>query len=88
VRHTATGWWLEEAGAVEPTPPLAGETTADVVVVGGGFLGLWTASAPARCSSSGSASRPSRLATRAARSSAARSSEQTTSKTGDGVPIR
>src|SRR5215203_6783873 len=21
-RHTATGWWLEEAGAVEPRPPL------------------------------------------------------------------
>jgi glycine/D-amino acid oxidase-like deaminating enzyme len=43
VRHTATGWWLEEAGPVEPAPPLAGETTADVVVVGGGYLGLWTA---------------------------------------------
>ena len=43
MRHTATGWWLEEAGPVEPTPPLAGETTADVVVVGGGYLGLWTA---------------------------------------------
>jgi glycine/D-amino acid oxidase-like deaminating enzyme len=43
VRHTATGWWLEEAGEVEPSPPLAGETAADVVVVGGGYLGLWTA---------------------------------------------
>jgi glycine/D-amino acid oxidase-like deaminating enzyme len=43
VRHTATGWWLEEAGPVEPAPPLAGDTTADVVVVGGGYLGLWTA---------------------------------------------
>ncbi len=43
MRHTATGWWLEEAGVVEPTRPLAGETTADVVVVGGGYLGLWTA---------------------------------------------
>jgi glycine/D-amino acid oxidase-like deaminating enzyme len=43
VRHTATGWWLEEAGPVRPEPALAGETTADVVVVGGGYLGLWTA---------------------------------------------
>jgi glycine/D-amino acid oxidase-like deaminating enzyme len=42
-RHTATGWWLEEAGPVEPTAPLAGDTTADVVVVGGGYLGMWTA---------------------------------------------
>ena len=43
MRHTATGWWLDEAGPVEPAPTLAGETTADVVVVGGGYLGLWTA---------------------------------------------
>lgn len=43
VRHTRYGWWLEEAGAIEPTPPLAGDATADVVVVGGGYLGLWTA---------------------------------------------
>ena len=43
MRHTRYGYWLEEAGAVEPTPPLAGDTTADVVVVGGGYLGLWTA---------------------------------------------
>jgi glycine/D-amino acid oxidase-like deaminating enzyme len=28
---------------VEPTPPLAADTTADVVVVGAGYLGLWTA---------------------------------------------
>jgi glycine/D-amino acid oxidase-like deaminating enzyme len=43
VRHTRYGWWLEEAGPVEATAPLAGDTTADVVVVGGGYLGLWTA---------------------------------------------
>jgi glycine/D-amino acid oxidase-like deaminating enzyme len=43
VRHTRYGWWLEEAGPVEATPPLEGDTTADVVVVGGGYLGLWTA---------------------------------------------
>jgi glycine/D-amino acid oxidase-like deaminating enzyme len=43
VRHTRYGWWLEEAGPVEATRPLAGDTTADVVVLGGGYLGLWTA---------------------------------------------
>ena len=43
LRHTATGWWLEQAGPVEPTRPLDGDTSADVVVVGGGYLGMWTA---------------------------------------------
>ena len=38
-------WWLEEAGPVEPAPPLPGDTEADVVIVGGGFTGLWTAHA-------------------------------------------
>ncbi len=43
MRHTRYGWWLEEAGPVAPTRPLEGNTTTDVVVVGGGYLGLWTA---------------------------------------------
>ncbi len=43
MRHTRHGWWLEEAEEVIPTRPLDGETRADVVVVGGGYLGLWTA---------------------------------------------
>ena len=43
MRHTRSGWWLEEAGLVEPTAPLEQDTTADVVIVGGGYLGLWTA---------------------------------------------
>ena len=43
MRHTRYGYWLEEAGPVEPTEPLAGDTTADVVVIGAGYLGLWTA---------------------------------------------
>ena len=43
VRHTRYGWWLEEAGPVEAAAALAGDTTADVVIVGGGYLGLWTA---------------------------------------------
>ena len=41
--HTAHGWWLEEAGEVAPISPLAGELSADLVVVGGGFTGMWTA---------------------------------------------
>ena len=40
-------WWLREALATEPDakacPPLAGDERADVVIVGGGFTGLWTA---------------------------------------------
>ena len=47
LRHTRTGWWLEEAtaafGPAEPAAPLEGDTTADVLVVGGGYLGMWTA---------------------------------------------
>jgi glycine/D-amino acid oxidase-like deaminating enzyme len=34
---------LEEAGAVEPRPPLAGSIQADVVVIGGGYTGMWAA---------------------------------------------
>ncbi len=41
--HTAQGWWLAEAGAVEAAPALEGDVTADVVVIGGGYAGLWTA---------------------------------------------
>jgi len=41
-------WWLREAlaqpeFAVEPAPPLARDERADVVIVGGGYTGLWTA---------------------------------------------
>jgi glycine/D-amino acid oxidase-like deaminating enzyme len=43
MRHTRHGWWLEEAGEVVPTRPLEGDASADVVVVGGGYLGLWSA---------------------------------------------
>jgi glycine/D-amino acid oxidase-like deaminating enzyme len=35
-------WWLDEAGADEPAPPLEGDLRADVCIVGGGFTGLWT----------------------------------------------
>ena len=43
IRHDAHGYWLEEAGAVEPLPPLEGALDCDVLVVGGGYTGLWTA---------------------------------------------
>ncbi|WP_051574436.1 FAD-binding oxidoreductase [Mycobacterium sp. URHB0044] len=39
-------YWLDEALAIEDQPacpPLVGEVTADVCIVGGGYLGLWTA---------------------------------------------
>ena len=41
--HNAHGWWIDEAGPPPPLPPLAGEVAADVVVIGGGFTGMWTA---------------------------------------------
>jgi glycine/D-amino acid oxidase-like deaminating enzyme len=43
VKHTAHGYWLEEAEAVEAMPPLRGRRRADVVVVGGGYTGMWAA---------------------------------------------
>ena len=43
MKHTAHGYWLEEAGTPEPCGPLVGELEADVVVIGGGFTGLWAA---------------------------------------------
>lgn len=35
--------WLRQAGRFGYRNPLAGDTRADVVIVGGGFTGLWTA---------------------------------------------
>jgi glycine/D-amino acid oxidase-like deaminating enzyme len=43
MKHDAHGYWLEEAPAVEVAPPLVGERSADVVVVGGGYTGMWAA---------------------------------------------
>jgi glycine/D-amino acid oxidase-like deaminating enzyme len=43
MKHTPHGYWLEEAGSVEPAPELSGERDADVVVVGGGYTGMWAA---------------------------------------------
>lgn len=35
--------WLDTPARPEPRPPLDGDTEADLVVVGGGFTGLWAA---------------------------------------------
>ena len=47
-RPAKRSWWLEEAlahpeFAGEPRPPLPADTTADVVILGGGYTGMWTA---------------------------------------------
>ncbi|MFL6107733.1 MAG: FAD-dependent oxidoreductase, partial [Marmoricola sp.] len=36
-------YWLEDAVRPEELAPLASDSAADLVVVGGGYLGLWTA---------------------------------------------
>jgi glycine/D-amino acid oxidase-like deaminating enzyme len=36
-------FWLDQAGAPDPLPPLRGREVADLAVVGGGYTGLWTA---------------------------------------------
>jgi glycine/D-amino acid oxidase-like deaminating enzyme len=43
MQHTRHGWWLEDAGEVTPTRALEGDARADIVIVGGGYLGMWTA---------------------------------------------
>ncbi|MGN6815441.1 MAG: NAD(P)/FAD-dependent oxidoreductase [Solirubrobacterales bacterium] len=43
MRHTRLGYWIEEAGDVQPRPSLGGHLEADVLVVGGGYTGMWTA---------------------------------------------
>lgn len=43
MRHTRLGYWIEEAGEAEPRPALSGRREADVVVVGGGYTGMWSA---------------------------------------------
>jgi len=43
LRHTAHGWWLDDAGPAEPLPPQRVPARADVVVAGGGYTGMWAA---------------------------------------------
>ncbi len=47
-RPAERSWWLEEAlarpeFAGPPAPPLSRDTVADVVILGGGYTGMWTA---------------------------------------------
>ena len=47
-RPAHRSWWLEEALALPgfagpDTPPLDRDTTADVMILGGGYTGMWTA---------------------------------------------
>ncbi len=43
MEHTTHGYWLEEAGERPPLPPADGELNCDVLVIGGGYTGMWTA---------------------------------------------
>jgi glycine/D-amino acid oxidase-like deaminating enzyme len=43
MRHTRLGYWIEEAREAAPAAPLSGDREADVLVVGGGYTGMWTA---------------------------------------------
>lgn len=38
-----TSFWLDDLGEVAGAPPLTADTRTDLLVVGGGFCGLWTA---------------------------------------------
>jgi len=38
-----SSFWLDNSERPEPAPALVGATDADLVVIGGGFTGLWTA---------------------------------------------
>jgi glycine/D-amino acid oxidase-like deaminating enzyme len=45
-RQADISWWMEEALAADPgrpCPSLSGDTTADVVILGGGYTGMWSA---------------------------------------------
>jgi glycine/D-amino acid oxidase-like deaminating enzyme len=41
--HDAHGWWIAEAGSPAVRPALEGDVAADVVVIGGGYTGMWSA---------------------------------------------
>ena len=43
VSWAAVPFWLDDPRRPEPLAPLAAPATADLLVVGGGFSGLWTA---------------------------------------------
>jgi glycine/D-amino acid oxidase-like deaminating enzyme len=43
MEHTRFGYWIEEAGDVRSQPPLQEDLDADLLIVGGGYTGMWTA---------------------------------------------
>jgi glycine/D-amino acid oxidase-like deaminating enzyme len=43
MKHTAHGYWLDETETPQPAAALSGDRKADVIVIGGGFTGLWAA---------------------------------------------
>ncbi|MDF1595468.1 MAG: FAD-binding oxidoreductase [Acidimicrobiia bacterium] len=44
VDYRSLSFWLDaHPGALDPRPPLGGDTQVDVAIVGGGYTGLWTA---------------------------------------------
>lgn len=46
IQPSARGWWFGEALQHDPglpAPPLEGAETADVLIVGGGYTGMWSA---------------------------------------------
>jgi glycine/D-amino acid oxidase-like deaminating enzyme len=43
MEHTRLGYWTQEAGDVTSRPPLDEDRDADLLIVGGGYTGMWTA---------------------------------------------
>jgi glycine/D-amino acid oxidase-like deaminating enzyme len=43
MEHTRLGYWIKEAGDVTARPPLNADRDADLLIVGGGYTGMWTA---------------------------------------------
>src|ERR1700744_2923721 len=43
MEHTRLGYWIKEAGDGTPRPPLDEDRDADLLIVGGGYTGMWTA---------------------------------------------
>jgi glycine/D-amino acid oxidase-like deaminating enzyme len=43
MEHDRLGYWVREAGDVTSRPPLDADRDADLLIVGGGYTGMWTA---------------------------------------------